>query len=231
MTSSSRISWTTRHNQLEIVTTCAHQDGEWRRREPRLGKWPADAKEDGDVVADAKEDGDVVADAKEDGNVVADAEGDSDEDVEGKAEAPQEEDEGRDSGGYYEDEEAEGEPFESQPTSDSCHSMPDFTADVELHKSDAVPEEEAKPVAKPEEKVENKPEVKVEVKMSDGHYCLDLPFRQENPSLPNNKHVTEQLICDFAVMVPSYRLNPSDRPEEVTDTSMQEPYKERLGIG
>lgn len=68
-------------------------------------------------------------------------------------------------------------------------------------------------------------------KMSDGHYCLDLPFRQENPSLPNNKHVTEQLICDFAVMVPGHRLNPSDRPEEVTDTSMQEPYKERLGIG
>ncbi|KAI9514940.1 hypothetical protein NQZ68_028892 [Dissostichus eleginoides] len=146
-----------------------------------------------------------------------------------KLRLPQEEDEGRDSGGYYE--EAEGESFESQPTSDSCHSMPDFTADVELHKSDAVPEEEAKPVAKPEEKVENKPEVKVEVKMSDGHYCLDLPFRQENPSLPNNKHVTEQLICDFAVMVPRYRLNPSDRPEEVTDTSMQEPYKERLGIG
>ncbi|XP_034084503.1 uncharacterized protein LOC117554262 [Gymnodraco acuticeps] len=177
----------------------------------------SDAKEDGDVVADAKEDGDVVADAKEDGDVVADAKGDSDRDVEGKTEGPQEEeDEGRDSGDYYE--EAEDEPFESQPTSDSCHSMPDFTADVELHQSDAVPEEEAKPVAE-------------KVKMSDGHYCLDLPFRQENPSLPNNKHVTEQLICDFAAMVAGHRLNPSDRPEEVTDSSMQEPYKERLGIG
>ncbi|KAF3847850.1 hypothetical protein F7725_020878 [Dissostichus mawsoni] len=113
----------------------------------RPGRWldvaggAADAKEDVDVVADAKEGGDVVADAKEDGDVVADADGDSDGDVEGKAEAPQEEDEGRDSGGYYKDEEAEGEPFESQPTSDSCHSMTsDFTADVELHKSDAPTE-------------------------------------------------------------------------------------------
>ncbi|KAK5869116.1 hypothetical protein PBY51_010073 [Eleginops maclovinus] len=102
-----------------------------------------------------------------DGDVKGAAEGNDDGDAEGEAHAPQEEDEARDSGGYYEDEEAEGEPFESQPTSDSCHSMPDFTADVEIHKSDAAPEEEAKPVPEPEEKVENKPEVKVEVKMED----------------------------------------------------------------
>ncbi|KAF3847240.1 hypothetical protein F7725_020268 [Dissostichus mawsoni] len=117
------------------VVADAKEDGDVVADAKEDGDVVADAKEDGDVVADAKEDGDVVADAKEDGDVVADADGDSDGDVEGKAEAPQEEDEGRDSGGYYE--EAEGEPFESQPTSDSCHSMPDFTADVELHKSDA----------------------------------------------------------------------------------------------
>ncbi|KAK5905250.1 hypothetical protein CesoFtcFv8_006731 [Champsocephalus esox] len=128
-----------------------------------VGDAAAEAKGVGDAAAEAKGVGDVVADANGDSHVVADAEGDSDGDVEGDAGAPQEEDEGRDSGGYYEDEEAEGEPFESQPTSDSCHSMPDFTADVELNKSDAVPEEKAEP----EEKVENKPGVKVEVKMED----------------------------------------------------------------
>ncbi|KAL3057848.1 hypothetical protein OYC64_008155 [Pagothenia borchgrevinki] len=149
------------------VVADAKEDGDVVADAEEDGHVVADAEEDGDVVTDAEEDSDVVADAKGDGEVVADAEGDSDGDVEGEAGAPQEEDEGRDSGGYYEDEEAEGEPFESQPTSDSCHSMPDFTADVELHKSDAVPEEEAKPVAEPEEKVENKPEVKVEVKMED----------------------------------------------------------------
>ncbi|KAM9358889.1 heterogeneous nuclear ribonucleoprotein U-like protein 1 [Symphorus nematophorus] len=93
------------------------------------------------------------------------AEDDGDEDGEG--DVLQEDDEGRDSGGYYEDEEAEGEPYESQPTSDSGHSMPDFTADVDIHKSDIMPEEDTKPVQEPDERVENKQEVKVEVKMED----------------------------------------------------------------
>lgn len=84
-----------------------------------------------------------------------DEEGDGDDD-DGDGDVPQEEDEGRDSGGYYEDEEAEGEPYESQPTSDSGHSMPDFTADVDVHKSDMMPEEETKPEPEPEEKVERK---------------------------------------------------------------------------
>uniref|UniRef100_A0A671XNZ7 Heteroous nuclear ribonucleoprotein U like 1 n=1 Tax=Sparus aurata TaxID=8175 RepID=A0A671XNZ7_SPAAU len=60
------------------------------------------------------------------------AEEDEDEAVaegDGDGDFPQEEDEGRDSGGYYEDEEPEGEPYESQQTSDSGHSVPDFTAD------------------------------------------------------------------------------------------------------
>lgn len=81
---------------------------------------------------------------------------DDDDDGEGDGDVPQEEDEGRDSGGYYEDEEAEGEPYESQPTSDSGHSMPDFTADVDVHKPDMMSQEETKPVPEPEENVEKK---------------------------------------------------------------------------
>ena len=84
------------------------------------------------------------------------AEDDGDDD-DGEGDVLQEEDEGRDSGGYYEDEEAEGEPYESQPTSDSGHSMPDFTADVDIHKSDVMPEDNTKPVQEPDERVENKP--------------------------------------------------------------------------
>uniref|UniRef100_A0A673BID6 Uncharacterized protein n=1 Tax=Sphaeramia orbicularis TaxID=375764 RepID=A0A673BID6_9TELE len=66
-----------------------------------------------------------------------------------------EEQEDEDSGGYYEEEEAEGEPYESQPASDSGHSMPDFTADVDIHKPDMMSEPEAKPVQEPEEPVED----------------------------------------------------------------------------
>lgn len=80
-----------------------------------------------------------------------------DDDGDGEGDVPEEEDEGRDSGGYYEEEEADGEPYESQPTSDSGHSMPDFTADVDLHKSEMMSEEQTKPVLEPEENVENKP--------------------------------------------------------------------------
>lgn len=74
----------------------------------------------------------------------------------GEGYVPQEEDEGRDSGGYYEDDEAEGEPYESQPASDSGHSMPDFTADVDIHKSDMISEEETKPEPILETDFENK---------------------------------------------------------------------------
>lgn len=85
------------------------------------------------------------------------AEEDEDEAVaegDGDGDFPQEEDEGRDSGGYYEDEEPEGEPYESQQTSDSGHSIPDFTADVDIQKSEMMPEEETKPVPEPEATVE-----------------------------------------------------------------------------
>ncbi|XP_034073841.1 uncharacterized protein LOC117547324 [Gymnodraco acuticeps] len=73
-------------------------------------------------------------------------------------------------------------------------------------------------------------------KTTDGHYCLDLPFRQENPSMPNNRCVAEQRIQglkrkfgknekfhdeytsflteminnDYAEMVPVNQLKPSD---------------------
>ena len=87
----------------------------------------------------------------------ADDDGDGDEDGEGEAYINQEEDEGRDSGGYYEDEEADGEPYESQPASDSGHSLPDFTADVDIDKSDMMTEEEKKPAPALETAAENKP--------------------------------------------------------------------------
>lgn len=31
-------------------------------------------------------------------------------------------------------------------------------------------------------------------KMKDGHHCLDLPFKQENPNMPNNHCIAEQCI-------------------------------------
>ncbi|KAL6115757.1 hnrnpul1 [Pungitius sinensis] len=95
-----------------------------------------------------------------------DVEGD---DVEGDGGEAEEDDEGRDSGGYYEDEEADGEPYESRPPpSDSGHSMPGVSVDFNTHKSN-VSEDETKSVlepVEPAEKEENKP-VKVEVKMED----------------------------------------------------------------
>lgn len=98
------------------------------------------------------------------------AEEDEDEAVaegDGDGDFPQEEDEGRDSGGYYEDEEPEGEPYESQQTSDSGHSVPDFTADVDIQKSEMMSEEETKPVPEPE------PEASVEQQKGDfyGYTC------------------------------------------------------------
>nr|XP_020461223.1 heterogeneous nuclear ribonucleoprotein U-like protein 1 [Monopterus albus]XP_020461224.1 heterogeneous nuclear ribonucleoprotein U-like protein 1 [Monopterus albus] len=92
---------------------------------------------------------------------------DDDGEGDGEGDVPEEEDEGRDSGVYYEEEEAEGEPYESQPISDPDQSMPDFTADVDIPKSEMVSEEETKPVLEPEEKFESNSDVKVEVKLED----------------------------------------------------------------
>ncbi|XP_074496326.1 heterogeneous nuclear ribonucleoprotein U-like protein 1 isoform X2 [Sebastes fasciatus] len=127
-----------------------------------------DAQEQQDEGEDEGEGEDVVeAEGEGDGDDDAEAGAEADGEADGDGEAPQEEDEGRDSGGYYEDEEAEGEPYESRQTSDSGHSMPDFTADVDIQKSEMMSEEETKPVLEPEETAENKSEVKVEVKMED----------------------------------------------------------------
>ncbi|KAM6933993.1 LOW QUALITY PROTEIN: heterogeneous nuclear ribonucleoprotein U-like protein 1 [Xenentodon cancila] len=82
---------------------------------------------------------------------------------------PQEEDEGRDSGGYYEEEEAEGDTCEGQQASDLGHDMPDFTADEDITASKMMSEEETKPEPKEEENVANKQEIKVEVKTEDGY--------------------------------------------------------------
>ncbi|XP_030007346.1 heterogeneous nuclear ribonucleoprotein U-like protein 1 [Sphaeramia orbicularis] len=113
------------------------------------------------------DDGDDGQEQQEPVEDYGDEDADGDGDGDGDGDVPQEDDEGRDSGGYYEEEEAEGEPYESQPASDSGHSMPDFTADVDIHKPDMMSEPEAKPVQEPEEPVEVKPEVKVEVKTED----------------------------------------------------------------
>lgn len=76
--------------------------------------------------------------------------GSGDEDA-GDGDALQEEDEGKDSGGDYEEKEPEGEPNESQPASDSAQGEPDFTADDDLYKSSVSFEKETKP--EPEETV------------------------------------------------------------------------------
>ncbi|XP_049431557.1 heterogeneous nuclear ribonucleoprotein U-like protein 1 [Epinephelus fuscoguttatus] len=133
--------------------------------------------------AQEQQDAEVAEDYGEgDGDGDGDGEGDGDGDGEG--DIPQEEDEGRDSGGYYEDEEAEGEPYESQPASDSGHSMPDFTADVDIQKSDMRSEDETKPVQELQESVENKQEIKVEVKTEDEP--------EADRDTPRDSHGTEQ---------------------------------------
>ncbi|XP_019943845.1 heterogeneous nuclear ribonucleoprotein U-like protein 1 [Paralichthys olivaceus] len=135
-----------------------------------------DGHDDGDDVCDDADDGHDDADDgridaddgridADDGRIDADdGRDDADREGEGDDGVLEEEDEGRDSGGYYEEEEADGEPYESQPTSDSGHSMPDFTADVDIHKADTMSEEQTEPVPEPDETAENKQEMKVEIK-------------------------------------------------------------------
>ncbi|XP_061637350.1 heterogeneous nuclear ribonucleoprotein U-like protein 1 isoform X2 [Phyllopteryx taeniolatus] len=91
--------------------------------------------------------------------------------AEGDGDAMLEEDEGRDSGGYYEEEEAEPdgecEPYESQPASDSGHSVPDFSADASLHQTAAIAEAVVKLEPDEEENVAVKQEIKEEIKIED----------------------------------------------------------------
>uniref|UniRef100_A0A665V530 Heterogeneous nuclear ribonucleoprotein U like 1 n=1 Tax=Echeneis naucrates TaxID=173247 RepID=A0A665V530_ECHNA len=99
-----------------------------------------------------------------------------------------------------EDDDGDGEEAQVQPTSDSGHSMPDFTADVDIPKSDLMSEEETKtvlePKENPEENVENRQEdmqrteeqrgqgdtgqveqVKVEADRG-GHYSRKRPYEE-----------------------------------------------------
>ncbi|XP_061682790.1 heterogeneous nuclear ribonucleoprotein U-like protein 1 isoform X1 [Syngnathoides biaculeatus] len=92
--------------------------------------------------------------------------------AEGNGDALFEDDEGRDSGGYYEEEEAEPDsecklPYESQPASDSGHSMPDFAADPSLDQTATVAEAVVKPEPKEEGNVDVKQEIKEEIKIED----------------------------------------------------------------
>ncbi|XP_014328605.1 heterogeneous nuclear ribonucleoprotein U-like protein 1 isoform X2 [Xiphophorus maculatus] len=82
--------------------------------------------------------------------------GGDDMDDAGDGDNPPEEDEGRDSGGYYEEEEAEAEPYESQQTSDSGNG--------EIQRSSAVSEEESKAETNFED---NSNEIKTEIKTED----------------------------------------------------------------
>ncbi|XP_017286551.1 heterogeneous nuclear ribonucleoprotein U-like protein 1 [Kryptolebias marmoratus] len=116
----------------------------------------ADTSEEQAGEADYSQD--YQEDFEDDAQEQQEAQGSGDEEG-GDGDAPQEEDEGRDSGGDYEEEEAEGEPYESQQTSDSGHGMPDFTADEDLHKSDASFKEET---------TESTPEIKTDIKTEDG---------------------------------------------------------------
>lgn len=85
--------------------------------------------------------------------------GSGDEDA-GDGDALQEEDEGKDSGGDYDEKEPEGEPNESQPASDSAQGEPDFAAD-----------DDDDDVNKPFEK-ETKPEPEEPVKSTQGDFLV-----------------------------------------------------------
>uniref|UniRef100_A0A7N9ATK3 Heterogeneous nuclear ribonucleoprotein U-like 1 n=1 Tax=Mastacembelus armatus TaxID=205130 RepID=A0A7N9ATK3_9TELE len=98
-----------------------------------------------------------------------------------KGDVPEEEDEGRDSGGYFEEEEAEGESYETQPTSDSDQGIPDFTADVDIDKSEMESEVKTDPVLESEEKSEKKPGDFHQFFMEadrGGHYSRKRPYEE-----------------------------------------------------
>ncbi|XP_061575879.1 heterogeneous nuclear ribonucleoprotein U-like protein 1 isoform X2 [Cololabis saira] len=143
----------------------------------------------------------------------------SDDDVDDDI-ALQEEDEGRDSGGYYEDEEAEGESFEVQPTKAADQAMPDFTADDDINESTKEPEEATKPQPKVEENEATKQEIKVEVKTEDGYEPAG-DREQETPG-------TEQQRGEDATGQAEQVKSESDKGGNV---SRKRPYEENRGYG
>ncbi|XP_047449335.1 heterogeneous nuclear ribonucleoprotein U-like protein 1 isoform X2 [Mugil cephalus] len=189
----------------------------------------AEDNEDGDDGQEQQEATEDYGDGEGDGSGDGDGDGEGEDD--GEAEAPQqqeeedeeeEEDEGRDSGGYYEEEEAEGEPYESQPASDSGHSMPDFTADVDIQKSDMMSEEDSKPEPREEEEeaAENKQEVKVEVKLEEETEAAE--DRQEEP-----KEKEEQGEQDASEQTPQVKVE-ADRGGHY---GRKRPYEESRSYG
>ncbi|KAM3615318.1 uncharacterized protein V6R79_000114 [Siganus canaliculatus] len=187
--------------------------------------------DDGEGEGDLEGDGDVPKEEEEEQEEEEEGEGPvpleedegerhvPQEEDEGERHVPQEEDEGRDSGGYYEDEEAEAEPYESRPTSDSGHSMPDFTADVDIQRSDMMPEEEAKPVLKAEEVVENKQEVE-EVKIKQEDEPQPVEDRQQDSHDTENQHRQDD-AAQAEVKVEGDKGN----------HSRKRPYEENRGYG
>uniref|UniRef100_A0A2I4CKU7 Heterogeneous nuclear ribonucleoprotein U-like protein 1 n=1 Tax=Austrofundulus limnaeus TaxID=52670 RepID=A0A2I4CKU7_AUSLI len=156
----------------------------------------------------ALEEEEAQADASEEqageGEYSQDHQGEEEEDVQeqqeaqvgdedgGDGEAPQggeeeEEDEGRDSGGDFEEKEPEGEPYESQETSDSGHGMPDFTADDDLQKSDGLFAAETKPILTETNTIQ---EIKTEVKTEDE---FEAPENRESTEQPDAAGLAEQV--------------------------------------
>ncbi|XP_051934842.1 heterogeneous nuclear ribonucleoprotein U-like protein 1 [Hippocampus zosterae] len=140
----------------------------------------AGGEEQGDDGAEDYEDGGEDVGETEAEQAEAFAEGDGD--------ALLEEDEGRDSGGYYEEEEAEpeveSEPYESQPASDSGHSVPDFSADADLPKA-TITEAVVKLEPDEEEGVDIKEEIKEEIKTEDPPEAAGDAGREAHESEPS----------------------------------------------
>ncbi|XP_068172711.1 heterogeneous nuclear ribonucleoprotein U-like protein 1 isoform X2 [Antennarius striatus] len=146
----------------------------------------------------------------EDGGVVEDQQEAVEDDGENYGE---EEDEARDSGGCYEDEEADVELYEGQPTSDPNEGMPDFTADVDIDKSDVMPEEESNPM--PEE--ESNPMPEEESNPMPEEESNPMPEEESNPLLEEESNPVPE---DESSLVLEEESNPI--PEEESDLMPEE---------
>ncbi|KAJ0063737.1 hypothetical protein NL108_006676, partial [Boleophthalmus pectinirostris] len=125
-------------------------------------------------------------------------------------------DEGRDSGGYYE-EEANGEAYGSQPT-ESSHSMPDFATDADVPKSHFVPEE-----AKPMQEAEAPAIKQVEVKTENAEDAEQGSHRaQEQQQQQQQQQRSEERAAPIEVKTESGKGGPQGR---------KRPYEENRGYG
>ncbi|XP_024133376.1 heterogeneous nuclear ribonucleoprotein U-like protein 1 isoform X2 [Oryzias melastigma] len=152
-----------------------------------------------------------------------------DEDAEG--DTPQGEEEGGDSGGYYEEEEAEAEAGEPQQAPDSGLPMPDFTADDDLQGSSMTFEEAAQPQIKveaaaveaaaeeeeEEQHARSTQEVKVEVKAED----------DAEPAERREDAQTEQQPAPEQVKVEGERSGSSSRKRHYDESRGYSYYEHR----